>query len=393
MNICYIASLIHLPHGRDLGSGGSTHTLEVARSLASHGHRVTVVCSRRIGDRRGERLGSFQVRRLFCWDSYLFERLNRQGFYRAARWLRKLSIPFIIYRSLVHYVGLLIVVARGKFDVVYERTSSFTGAGAFVASVFRKPFFVEVNDEQWNPRSLLLSTALITPAKSMMPAEFQNKVKEMDWGVNTELFHPGISGEAIKKQYNLANGPVVIFVGSGMKWHGLGDIIGAAPFILKKHPDCCFLIVSGGPETETHQWRAAREGMGHAFRFAGAVDYELVPSFLAAADIGLAPYTSALAEKSRHRFASPMKVLEYMACGKPTIVSRAGNARGIIEDGVSGLVVPEDSPQILADAVCLLLESREKARQMGAKARAVALERYSWHQHCSRLLEVMQSGK
>ncbi len=64
--------------------------------------------------------------------------------------------------------------------------------------------------------------------------------------------------------------------------------------------------------------------------------------------------------------------LEAAAIGRPVIASRVDGLTGIIEDGHTGLLVPPNQPQALADALALLLASPALCMQMGRQARIAA---------------------
>jgi glycosyltransferase involved in cell wall biosynthesis len=208
------------------------------------------------------------------------------------------------------------------------------------------------------------------------------------------MFHPNIDGSSVRRQYGIEQRDIVLFIGSGLLWHGLGEIVEAAPFVVRAIPSAVFLIVGGSPEIKDWEDVVTRRGLQEWFRFAGAVEYEKVPGYIAAADVALAPYNSRLAEHDRHKFASPLKVLEYMAGGKALVVTSVANVRQTVEDGLTGLVVPEDSPDALARAILRLLRSPGLRRNLGANARAAAETRFSWAKHCSFLRELfLAAGK
>ncbi len=72
----------------------------------------------------------------------------------------------------------------------------------------------------------------------------------------------------------------------------------------------------------------------------------------------------------------PLVVPEAMAAGLPIVTTNVGGLPGVVDDGVTGRVVPVDEAA-LAGALAELERDRDRAREMGAKAREVALARYS----------------
>lgn len=74
----------------------------------------------------------------------------------------------------------------------------------------------------------------------------------------------------------------------------------------------------------------------------------------------------------------PIALLEAMACGLPCIASHLpGSTDGLIESGISGLLVPPDDTAALTRALSDLLSDNAAARRLGAAARSVIASRYS----------------
>lgn len=69
-------------------------------------------------------------------------------------------------------------------------------------------------------------------------------------------------------------------------------------------------------------------------------------------------------------------VVEAMMCAKPVIASAAGGSAELIQDGITGRLVPPGDPTALADAICDVLAHPAQAAEMGRRAREKALERY-----------------
>ena len=73
----------------------------------------------------------------------------------------------------------------------------------------------------------------------------------------------------------------------------------------------------------------------------------------------------------------PTAILEAMACGKPVVATDVGAVRELVEDRVTGYLVPPDDPEALADAIAGLLDDDELRAGIGRAGRERAIERFS----------------
>lgn len=80
-----------------------------------------------------------------------------------------------------------------------------------------------------------------------------------------------------------------------------------------------------------------------------------------------------------------LSALEAMSCGRPVIASDAGGLRDLVDDRVTGLLVPPGHVDSLAEAVLALAGSPCVARQMGAQGRRTALTRHLPAVHAAQL--------
>ena len=82
-----------------------------------------------------------------------------------------------------------------------------------------------------------------------------------------------------------------------------------------------------------------------------------------------------------------MVLTRAFACAVPVVSSDIDGYRDVMTDE-TGLLVPPGEPAALAEAVVTLLEDEALRRRLGAAARAVAVERYSWSSIAERLADV-----
>jgi len=113
--------------------------------------------------------------------------------------------------------------------------------------------------------------------------------------------------------------------------------------------------------------------------------YGVYLSYVAQAEVVVLPYfSSGIVEMP------PFTLLECMALSKPIITSRGIATFGIVEDGINGFIMPENSSS-LADLVNFLISNKKKAHYVGQKARMFVQERYNLTHFCSKLSQVFEN--
>jgi glycosyltransferase involved in cell wall biosynthesis len=144
-----------------------------------------------------------------------------------------------------------------------------------------------------------------------------------------------------------------------------------APSLLKEMCQITFLVVGDGPMREDLEAAVKRGGLRNHFVFTGMMNYEKIPIYINMADLCVLPKRRL---KSGY---SPLKLYEYMACGKPIIASRVGGLDFIEKEGVGRLVEPEDAKSLKLAILDLLQDPQERVL-MGEKGVQMARERFNW---------------
>lgn len=163
-------------------------------------------------------------------------------------------------------------------------------------------------------------------------------------------------------------GKLVVLVGnmhSDVKGHPW--LIAAAPGVLRHFPDTRFVLAGDGESRQVFEKLAEELGVGSSFEFLGRRDD--IPDVLASCDIGVLP--------SRAE-GLPNAVLEYMAAGLPVVASRVGGNPELINDDVTGLLVPPQDSSALANALVELMRDEEKRNRIAINGRCLATQDYSF---------------
>ena len=181
--------------------------------------------------------------------------------------------------------------------------------------------------------------------------------------IDTRLFRPM---DEVEKERGR-----IIFVGRLERQKNILALVKA----VKTIPDVkLYIFGSGSLETEV---RREIEGFEN-IRLMGVIPHEKLPEELNKSEIFILP---SLYE------GHPKALLEAMACGLPVIGSDVEGIRGIIEDGVNGVLCGLDSESI-REKILLLASDRGLRERLGREARRYVVENFSFEKLFLRELEV-----
>jgi glycosyltransferase involved in cell wall biosynthesis len=307
------------------------------------------------------------------------------------------------------YVRRLAAFAREhgpRFDVVLEKGWRLSGT---LASVFRRvgvPGVLVENDVRpwWEPirdaRTLLkygthrVADAVARRHSNRVPiiAETDelkamlvqrgadaDRVEVIGLGVDHRLFHPRDQADARRRLGIDVTSLVFVYVGAMDKYHDLVPVIDG----LSTAARGIELHVVGDGNGRAECERLAGD-LGLAVRFHGRIPHGSVPTYIAAADACIAAYREHTFFGNAVPF-STLKVPEYMAGGRAIVGNATGQARALLEHGISAFLFSNDAEswaRFFAD-----VPSREQLAEMG-RAAAKAAESLTWERTAERYLEV-----
>ena len=146
---------------------------------------------------------------------------------------------------------------------------------------------------------------------------------------------------------------------------GHRTLIDAWPVVLAAHPEAWLLIVGEGSERNSLEAQAASLGISGQVVFTGR--REDVPAVTAALDVAVLP---------SYREAQGLSVLEAMALSRPVVASNVGGIPEMIEDGVTGMLVPPGDCDALAAAIVRLLSDHPYSDMLARRGHDLVHDRF-----------------
>ncbi|MCK4993860.1 MAG: glycosyltransferase family 4 protein [Candidatus Omnitrophica bacterium] len=207
----------------------------------------------------------------------------------------------------------------------------------------------------------------------------ENRIFMAPVGADLALFHPQISSVRIRERYNIET-PIISYIGQLHGGQYAEQFIKAAKIVLNSVNDLTFMIVGGGYRLNELRTLASALEIEENIIFTDSVSHKEVPLFMAAADIAIACFE----DNDITRCKSPLKIAEYMACGKPIVASNVGEVKNML--GGVGVMTEPDNPEDLARGIIKLLEDEPLRKRLSQKARDRAEVIYNWRNTSDNLL-------
>ncbi len=232
----------------------------------------------------------------------------------------------------------------------------------------------------WCERVAIESAAAVVAVSAGMRADILDAYPAVDParvhvirnGIDTDEYRPDTATDVLERHGVDPDRPTVIFVGRSTRQKGLPVLLRAAAAI---DPQAQLVLCAGAPDTPalfteiTDLVEGLRAGRDGVVWLPGMLTKPEVIQLLSHATVFVCPSVY-----------EPLGIvnLEAMACGTAVVASRVGGIPEVVDDGVTGLLVPPDDPGALAGAVNEVLADPVRAAAMGHAGRDRAVTEFGW---------------
>jgi len=197
------------------------------------------------------------------------------------------------------------------------------------------------------------------------------------------IVHCGVDPAGYGKQQRTAFFKRVVFVGRLDPVKGASLLVEAMAQVLARHPDAHLTLVGDGPARALAEAKVKALGMAGSVTFAGFQSQSAIAATLEEADMLVLP---SFAE------GVPVVLMEAMASRIPVIASRVAGVEELVEDGVSGFVIPPGDVATLADRIIRLMEDPALSARMGLAGRRMVEREFDIAAEGAWLAEVFRNG-
>ncbi len=226
--------------------------------------------------------------------------------------------------------------------------------------------------EQWlhGRARRLLARLLLRPAHAVIAcSEGSRRILAAALGDRVVLVDNGVDVEAFSPAERPVGGPPrVLYAGLVSPRKGVPDLVRASRLLLERGVEHELLLAGGTPDEGLAAEEAARREHSPSARWLGPQPHEAMGDLYRSADVFCLPSWWE---------AMPLAILEAMATGLPVVATPVGDVPRVVRPGATGLLVPLQDEEALADALEELLTDPAKRGAWGRAARDLVVRHHS----------------
>ena len=388
-----------------LDEPGGTRHHELARYLASQGHRVTIIASPisyLTGKARSKKIAWCERQSdgnlITILRAYTYPALHRSFAYRLISFFSFMLSSFVIGLGVKNvdlvwgtsppiFQGFTAwLLARLKGVPLLFEVRDLWPAFAIAVGVLKNPLLIRLSE--WLERFLYKHADLVVVNS---PGYLQHverggakQVELVPNGTDTIMFNPNIDGTTFRQEHGLASQFVALYAGAHGLSNDLETVLEAARLLLPRR-DIRLVLLGDGKDKPVLQSQATREGLDNLL-FLPPIPKVEMPFALAATDACIA----ILQPIEMYKTTYPNKVFDYMAAGKPVILVIEGVIQQVIEEAGGGIAVPPGNAQALAQAIQQLADNPASTHAMGQKGRSYVETHFDRMILAAKLTSIMQ---
>jgi glycosyltransferase involved in cell wall biosynthesis len=188
-------------------------------------------------------------------------------------------------------------------------------------------------------------------------------------------------GVQIRKSLKLENKLVFMYHGIMPPNRGLENMIHAASQLKEEKERIHFIFLGDGALRKELKVLVSNLQCTDMVTFVDSVPHAEVRHYLAAIDVGVIP----LPARIEWRVSSPIKLMEYLATGKPVVLTDIEAHVNVVKNEPFGYFYPAEQPGHMVDAIKKVLSSQDQLKAQGALGTQLIKSHYTWQSQAKRL--------
>ena len=332
---------------------------------------------------------------------------DKEGFYE--KWRQSADFPVHNFQAYERDVGFLrqgwllinglwrlwIMLVRERFDVVETFTHDSNLLGLPLAWLAGVPVRIATHRgkieafPRWRQvlHSVLINIGIAQTLIAVSEQTREQAVEEGIWESRITVIPNGVkpldtslvNRTAVRKELGLIEGDIFLLsIGRLTYQKGHEFLVQAMSNVVSRFPNARVGICGDGPLRSQLQTQIIESGLSNHVKLLGA--WEDVSPLLASAEIFILP--------SRWEGLS-RALMEAMAAGLPVIATQVDGIKGLITDGVNGLLVPSEKAEALGNSILQFIDNAEMRKRIAAAGQAHVLQVHSVEDMCRKYYDLI----
>lgn len=354
-----------------LSDPNSVHTIKWAKSLAQNNINIIIFGLGDFTVKDYDGISNIQVKTLE-------ETVTRnEGSFSKLKYLKALPIikqiikdfePDIVHAHYASSYGLL-----GTLSGFHPFVLSVWGSDVF-SFPLKSPIHKIMLRNNLKKADKILSTSYVMAKETKL---YTNKdIEVTPFGIDMEDFKP-MEVESLFNKDDIVIGTVKTLEDK----YGIGYLIKAFKIVSDKYPALPLkLLIVGGGSLEKYLKNLSKElNVEDKTVFTGKVPFSDVPKYHNMLSVSVSVSNSE---------SFGVAIIEASSCAKPVVVSNVGGLPEVVEDGVSGFIVPPRDPEKTAEAIEKLVLDKDLREQIGQNGRERVKKLYNWDDNAKQMIEI-----
>ena len=178
----------------------------------------------------------------------------------------------------------------------------------------------------------------------------------------------------VRRSLNLSGEFIVIYHGGFAKARGLQNAVQAMEIVKKNYGNIILLLLGEGPSEGELKSLVQKNQLEDCVLIHPTVDFNKIPVYINVADVAMMPYPNVRWLNN----SSPIKLMEYLAMGKPVIVTDLQAFKDVIGVNKCGIYIKDNSPEEIAKGILFAYEHRDELKGWGEIGRKIVEKEYTW---------------
>ena len=371
-----------------LNEPGGTRHHEFAHFFAGQGHKVTIIASPISyltgRDIKSKRVETEMEGRIKIYRAYTYPALHKSFFHRLVSFFSFMVSSFFISMKIKN-----VDVVWGTSPPIFQSVTAW-----LVSKIKRAPFLLEIRD-LWPAFAIavgILKNKFLIRLSLWLEGFLYHRADKIivnspgyiehvknKGGKNISLIpngsdpanFPSLNTDQIRKELGWTNKFILLYSGA----HGMSNdlpVILEAAKLIQKHDDIKIVFIGDGKEKSSLMVMSEKMKLSNV-DFLDPIPKNKISEYIQASDACIA----ILKPVELYKTTFPNKVFDYMASGKPIILSIDGVIRDVVESADCGIFCEPGNPQAVADAFMEMYKNRKKLDKMGQRGKVYVQQNYN----------------